>query len=103
MTKGRFQAFAGFCPCIQGPGCTALPFDSLKRILDIVHCKDVCSAPAEASFVLNYYLEIHAELAIGFGSLSTLRELSLNAMFLLVCSPFNGGTVVAFMICQIFF
>lgn len=102
MTKERFLAFDGFCPRIPGPGCTAVPFDLLERILDIVHCKDVCSAPAEASFVQNCYLEIHAELATGFGSLSTLRELSLNATPLLVCIPFNGGNVVAFMVCQMF-
>lgn len=51
VTKGRFPAFAGFCPRIPRPGCIVPPFDLLKSILDIVHCRDVRSAPAEAFFV----------------------------------------------------
>lgn len=71
-----------------------------KNILDIVqrhcrHCKDVRSAPAEASTVQNYYLEIYAELATGFGSFSPSTETSLSAMPLLACSPFIWGNTVA--------
>lgn len=51
MTKRRFPAFAGFCLHIPRPGCIVLPFVLLKSFSDIVHCRDVHSALAGASFV----------------------------------------------------